>query len=131
MVIDSIANLINGLANAQKRGHAVMRAPYTKLTFSIAETLKREGYVADVEKDGKDVKKHINLTLKYDASGSPAVSGVKRVSHQSKRIYKRADQILPVKKGYGTLILSTPKGLLTDKQARKENIGGEALFEIW
>lgn len=131
MVIDSIANLINGLSNAQKRGHATLRAPYTKLIFSIAEILKREGYVTDIEKDGKDIKKHINLTLKYDQNGSPAINGVKRISHQSKRIYKSVDQIIPVKKGYGTMIISTPKGLLTDKQARKENVGGEVLFEIW
>ena len=131
MVIDSIANLINGIYNAQLRGHKVVRSPYSKLTFAIAEALKREGFVADVEKEGKDVKKHLDITLKYDAQGSPAVSGVKRVSRQSKRTYKGVDQIKPVKNGYGTLILSTPKGIFTDKQARKENVGGEALFEIW
>jgi small subunit ribosomal protein S8 len=131
MVIDSIANLINGIYNAQLRGHKTLRAPYTKLTFSIAEALKREGYVADVAKDGKDVKKHIDIVLKYDGNGTPSVSGVKRVSRQSKRIYKGVDEIKSVKNGYGTLILSTPKGIVSDKQARKEKVGGEALFEIW
>lgn len=131
MVVDPIANLINGIYNAQQRGHKDVRAPYTKVTFAIAEVLKRAGYIESVDKDGKDVKKHMDIVLKYDAQGAPAVSGVKRVSKQSKRTYKRVDQIVPVRNGYGTLILSTPKGIFTDKQARKENVGGEALFEIW
>lgn len=131
MVVDSIANLINGIYNAQLRGHKELRAPYSKLTFAIAEVLKRAGYIADVAKDGKDIKKHMDITLKYGENGTPAVTGVKRLSKQSKRTYKRVDQIAPVKNGYGTLVLSTPKGIFTDKQARKENVGGEALFEIW
>lgn len=131
MVVDSIANLINGIYNAQLRGHKELRAPYSKLTFAIAETLKRAGYIADVAKDGKDIKKHMDITLKYGENGAPAVTGVKRLSKQSKRTYKGVDQIAPVKNGYGTLVLSTPKGIFTDKQARKENVGGEALFEIW
>ncbi|MEY2641315.1 MAG: hypothetical protein RL150_708 [Candidatus Parcubacteria bacterium] len=131
MVVDAIANLINGIYNAQLRGHKDVRTPYSKVTFAIAEVLKREGYIAAVEKDGKDVKKYLDIELKYDTKGAPAVSGVKRLSKQSKRTYKRVDQIVPVRNGYGTLILSTPKGIVTDKQARKENVGGEALFEIW
>jgi len=131
MVGDSIANLINGITNAQKRGHASVDAPYTKLIHAIADVLAREGWVTDVEKHGKDIRKHITITLKYDDAGKPAVQNARRISKQSQRSYRSVNKIHSVRNGYGTLILSTPQGILTDKQARKANVGGEALFEIW
>lgn len=131
MVIDSISNLIISLKNAQERGLTSARAPFSKLSTSILEVLKKEGFIADFEAKGKEVKKSIDITLKYDNTGTPAISNVKRVSTQSKRIYKSVDKIYPVKNGYGRLILSTPVGIVTDVQARKQKVGGEALFEIW
>jgi small subunit ribosomal protein S8 len=131
MVIDSISNLIISLKNAQERGLSSTRAPFSKLNTSILEVLKKEGFIADFENKGKEVKKTIDITLKYDNSGVPAISNVKRVSTQSKRIYRGVDKIYPVKNGYGRLILSTPAGIVTDVQARKQKVGGEALFEIW
>jgi small subunit ribosomal protein S8 len=131
MVIDSISNLIISLKNAQERGLSSARAPFSKLNASILEVLKKEGFIADYENKGKEVKKSIDITLKYDNAGVPAISNVKRVSTQSKRIYKSVDRIYPVKNGYGRLILSTPAGIVTDVQARKQKVGGEALFEIW
>lgn len=131
MVIDSISNLIVNLKNAQERGLDSVRAPFSNLNSSILEVLKREGFVSDFSIKGKEVKKEIEIDLKYEDSGKPAITDVKRVSKQSKRVYKGADQIHPVKNGYGRLILSTPAGILTDLDARKKKIGGEALFEIW
>lgn len=131
MVRDNISNLIIGLKNAQTSGKDSLRTPYTKLNMSILEVLKREGFVADIDKRGKDLSKHIDIKLSYDDSGKPKISDVKRVSKQSKRVYFSANEIHPVRNGYGLLVLSTPSGILTDKQARKSNIGGEALFEIW
>lgn len=131
MVIDSISNLIITLKNAQDRGLSSTRVPFSKLTSSILEVLKKEGFIADFEDKGKEVKKHIDVELKYSNDGTKAISDVKRVSKQSKRVYKSVDQIHPVKNGYGRLILSTPAGILTDVQARKQRIGGEALFQIW
>lgn len=131
MVGDRIANLINGITNAQARGQKTVDAPYTKLVMEIAELLKKEGYVTDVEKHGKDIRKKITIELKYDENGVPAITGTKRVSKQSARVYKRVNEIHSVKSGFGTIVFSTPAGLLTDKQARKANVGGEALFEIW
>lgn len=131
MVIDSISNLIIALKNAQDRGMAFARAPFSKLNTSILEVLKKEGFIANYEEKGKEVKRHIDIELKYDNTGKPAISDVRRISRQSKRIYKSVDQIYPVKNGYGRLILSTPAGIVTDVQARKQKVGGEALFEIW
>jgi small subunit ribosomal protein S8 len=130
MVVDSISNLIIALKNAQDRGLAEARAPFSKLNASILEVLKKEGFIADFDNKGKEVKKHIDIVLKYE-NGKPAISNVRRISRQSKRIYKSVDRIFPVKNGYGRLILSTPSGIVTDVQARKQNIGGEVLFEIW
>ena len=98
---------------------------------SILEVLKREGFVSDIEKSGKGIRKHLDITLKYDDAGLPVIHDVKRVSKQSKRVYRAVNEIHPIKNGYGLLVLSTPSGILTDKQARKSNVGGEALFEIW
>jgi small subunit ribosomal protein S8 len=131
MVIDSISNLIITLKNAQDRGLSSARVPFSKLTSSILEVLKKEGFIANFEDKGKEVKKHIEVELKYTNDGEKAISDVKRVSKQSKRVYKSVDQIHPIKNGYGRLILSTPVGILTDVQARKQRIGGEALFQIW
>lgn len=131
MVIDSISNLIISLKNAQERGLASIRAPFSNLNVSILEVLKKEGFVSGFENKGKDVKKEIEIDLKYTDSGEPVIKDVKRISKQSKRVYKSVDQINPVRNGYGRLILSTPAGILTDVQARKQKVGGEALFEIW
>jgi len=130
MVVDSISNLITSLKNAQERGLSEARAPFSKLNTAILEVLKKEGFISDFENKGKEVKKHIDVVLKNE-NGNPAISNVRRISRQSKRIYKSVDQIHPIKNGYGRLILSTPVGVITDVQARKQNVGGEVLFEIW
>jgi small subunit ribosomal protein S8 len=130
MVSDPIADLINRLKTAQMAGRPSISVPFSNLKFAIAELLARHGFVGEVSKRGKKVKKYVDLTLKYE-EGRPEVSGVKRLSKPSKRVYLGASDIRPVKYGHGLLVLSTPKGLLTDKEARKEKVGGEALFSIW
>jgi small subunit ribosomal protein S8 len=130
MVVDQISNLIISLKNASKAGKASVTFTHTKLKSAILDTLVREGYISSVEKDGKGVAKSLTATL-AQKDKAPAIEGVKRVSKFSRRIYKGVSDIKPVKNGFGTLILSTPKGILSDKEARKVNIGGEALFEIW
>jgi small subunit ribosomal protein S8 len=131
MVEDKLSNLINGIKNAQTSGATTMRTAHTKFLLSVAEILKREGFVAGVDASGKGLSKHIDINLAYEDDGAPKIKGLKRVSKQSKRVYKSVNDIMPVKNGYGTLILSTPSGIMTDKQARKAQVGGEALFEIW
>ncbi len=131
MVSDPVADLITRISNAGAVSHAVVSMPFSNFKFAIAEKLKEAGYVKSIEKKGKKVKKTLDITLKYDSEGVHVIKGVKRVSKPGRRMYKGAAEINPVRYGFGALILSTPKGIKTDKEARKEKIGGETLFEIW
>lgn len=131
MVTDPVADFITRLTNAGAVSHKVISLPFSTFKHAIAEKLREAGYVEAIEKKGKKVRKTLDVTLKYDASGKPAIAGVKRISKPGRRLYKSAHEIHPVRYGHGTLVLSTPKGVLTDREARKEHVGGEALFEIW
>ncbi|MCB9805701.1 30S ribosomal protein S8 [Candidatus Nomurabacteria bacterium] len=130
MVGDPIANLINGLKNASIGKKDIFSAPYSKLKENILSVLKKEGFISDFEVKGKDVKKHLDVSLKYEA-GVPAIHGVRRVSKFSRRIYKGIKDIFPVKNNYGISVISTPQGVMSDREAKKAKVGGEILFEIW
>ena len=131
MVNDPVGDFINRLKNAGAIKKANVSLPYSNFKMAIAEKLKDAGYVADIDKKGKKVKKTLDVTLKYNAEGEHKIQGVKRVSKPGRRMYKSVHEITRVRYGHGNLILSTPKGIKTDKEARTEKIGGEALFEIW
>ncbi len=131
MVADPIADLITRIKNAGDAGQTSLSLPFSKLKQEIAELLKREGFLSDVAKYGKKAKKTLDISLKYTAAGNPEVTGVTRISRLSKRVYMKSSEIRPVKYGQGLIILSTPKGLKTGEEARKEHVGGEALFKIW
>lgn len=105
--------------------------PHSKIKFEIAKILKREGYLSDLSRRGKKIKRSIYMEIAYDESGSPKFKEVKRVSKPSKRIYQGFKEIKSVRQGYGLSVISTPKGLLVDKEARKERLGGEILFTLW
>jgi len=130
MVTDPIADFINRIKTAQMAGLPSILVPFSKLKFEIAELLVREDYALKVEKKGKKAKKYLNLFLKYN-DGKPEVQGVTRLSKPSRRTYLKVSDIKAVKNGHGLLVLSTPKGLMGGKQAKKEKMGGEALFSIW
>ncbi len=127
---DSISNLIIQIKNAARAGRPSIPVPYSNLKLAIASILEKEGFLKLVTKRGKKVAKSIEMELAYDGK-IPRVHDVVRVSKLSRRIYQKAKDIHSVRQGYGRLILSTPKGILTDRQARKEKVGGEALFKIW
>lgn len=104
--------------------------PYSKFKYSVAQLMLAEGFISGVnELTGK--MKMLQINLKYDGNGSPVISGLKRVSSPGQRIYLPADRIPRTNGGFGVTIVSTSKGLLTDKQARKEKIGGEVVCTIW
>ena len=130
MSSDPVADLVIRLKNAGAVRKASVSVPFSNLKMAIAEKLKDAGCVQAIEKKGKKVRKTLDIALKYEA-GKSAISGVKRVSKPGRRVYKKAHEIVPVRYGYGSLLLSTPKGVMTDKEARKARVGGEALFEIW
>lgn len=128
--MDVIGDLIVRLRNAGATGKHTVSIPFSTFKYAIAEKLKDAGYVSSVEKKGKKIKKTLDITLKY-TDGRHAISGTRRISKPGRRIYKSVLEIHSVRYGHGCLVLSTPKGVKTDKEARKEKVGGEALFEIW
>lgn len=135
--MDPISDMLTRIRNAVKAEHKTVNIPMSKLKLEIARVLKKEGYVDDFKKLGKDSKKFIEINLKPSdakalAGKYPAViSAIKRISKPGQRIYLKASEIPYVKNGYGISIISTPKGLMTGKEARKAHLGGEMLLEIW
>jgi len=127
---DPITDMFNRIRNAQVVFHKTTDVPFSKLRYSIAEILKAEGLILDCKKKGKKPFQIIKIQLKYNEK-IPAVSGFKRISKPGQRIYKKADEISKVRSGYGLSIISTTNGLLTDKQARKDKVGGELMVEVW
>jgi small subunit ribosomal protein S8 len=131
MVGDTVGDFIIQLKNAGMVGKKEVSLPYSKLKHSIAEVLKREGYVADAAVAGETPKKSLVVNLQYNEGGAHRINGVKRISKPGRRLYAKAAEIYPVKFGTGRVILSTPAGILTGEEARKQNVGGEQLFLIW
>jgi len=128
--MDQIANMMNMIKNASRVGHEFVVVPHSKIKFSIAECLVKEGYLKAVAKKMKKGFPTLELALAY-TDGTPKVTGVDRVSKSSCRVYKGVKEIKTSRGGYVLTVLSTPKGILTDKQARKEMVGGEVLFKVW
>jgi len=128
--MDPISDILTAIRNAQAAKKVEVEIPLSNLKYEIAKILERKGFVAKVEKKGKKMKKMVEITLKY-SNKIPAISGLKKISKPGQRIYKKAKELRPVKGGYGIAIISTSKGLMTDKEARKQKLGGEVLCEIW
>ena len=105
--------------------------PYSQMKLSIAEILEKEGYISSIDKKkNSSIGQALSISLLYK-NGRPAITGTKRISKPSRRMYMGVHDIKPVKRGHGLLVLSTPAGVLTGKDARQMRVGGEALFEIW
>lgn len=125
--MDQIANMINMIKNAGRAHHETVVVPHSKIKFSIAECLVKEGYLKSVVKKTKKGFPIMELELVY-VDETPKITGVDRISKSSCRVYKGVKEI---KRGYGLTVLSTSKGILTDKEAKKEMVGGEVLFKLW
>ena len=137
---DPITDMLNRIRNAQTIFHPMVIIPFSNLKYEIAKILEKEGFIKKIERKGRKEKKSLEVTLKYEQDISvgkkagrmkPAISGLKRISKPSQRIYVRAKEIKSVRGGYGIAIISTPKGLMTNKEARKKKLGGEIICEIW
>jgi len=131
MVIDPISDLIIRIKNASEAGKPSLVLPYSKFKEGVTNVLLKEGYIKSSSSKGKKINRYLELELMYNEDKSPRIKGVERVSKLSKRIYAKAKDIRTFHNGFGNIILSTPKGILTDKDARKEKVGGEILFKIW
>ncbi|KND51333.1 MAG: ribosomal protein S8 [Parcubacteria bacterium C7867-001] len=130
MVSDRVGDFIIRLKNAGAIGAKNVALPHSAYLESIAKKLKELGFVADVDTEKKD-QKELVVTLAYAQNGEHKIHDVKRISKPGRRLYAHAREAHTVKNGMGARILSTPKGILSDKEARREHTGGENLFEIW
>ncbi len=129
--MDSVADMLTTINNAQIVSKKQISVPYSEFKFRIAELLQKEGYILNVEKKGRVPSKKIIIDLKYKENGTPVISKIKKISKQGQRIYKTSSEIRPVKSGYGLAIISTSKGVMTNKEAKKNNVGGEIICEVW
>ena len=131
MHADPIADMLTRIRNANALRYEEVSMPSSKIKVGIAEILKNEGFINDFSLTEEEGKKTLTLTLKYSATGDRVITDLKRISKPGLRRYAEADKIPSVLKGLGIAIVSTPNGLLTDKQARKQNVGGEILCYVW
>lgn len=128
--MDPITEMLNQIRNAQAVSHQKVEILYSNLKYEIAKILEKKSFVEKVIKSGKKTKKTIEITLKYE-NKMPVITGLKRISKQGQRIYVSAKKIKAVRGGYGISIMSTSKGLMTGKEARRQSLGGEIICEIW
>lgn len=130
-VSDFVADFLTIIRNASKARKEKVTLPASKLTVRIAEILKEEGFVENVKPFSEDKKNYVRVHLKYVQGKKPAILGLRRVSKPGRRRYMGAEGLPRIQGGLGVAIVSTSKGLLTDRQARKQNIGGELLCTVW
>ncbi|MFA5392333.1 MAG: 30S ribosomal protein S8 [Candidatus Paceibacterota bacterium] len=128
---DPISDMLTRIRNAQAVKKTTVIIPFSKLKWAILEVLKKQGFIKDIEKVGRSNKKIIEVNLKYRKDGSPRISILKRISKSSRRAYVNAKKIWFFKHGFGISVITTSKGIMTDKEARKEKLGGEVLLEIY
>jgi len=126
---DPIGDLLTRIRNAQRRGRTTVTSPSSKLRAHVLEVLQREGYIRgfmEVEKDGR---KELDIELKY-YDGSPVISEIRRISKPGRRVYSAVRDLPLVRNGLGISVLSTPKGVMSDNEARTQNVGGEILCRV-
>lgn len=128
---DPVADMLTAIRNAQAVKKETVEVPFSNLKYAIAEILAKHGFVKKIEKEGRKVKRVMSIALKYNSDKSPKISGLKRISKPGQRIYKNFKSLKPVYSGFGIAVISTSKGLMTDKEARKQKLGGEVICEIW
>jgi len=131
MNTDPIADMLTRIRNASMVSHPEVNVPASKLKVQLAKLLKEEGYIADYEVKDEGKFKVIVITLKYDANGKSVITKLERISKPGLRNYSKAKNLQKVLGGMGIAVVSTSKGLLTDRKARKENVGGEVLCYVY
>lgn len=131
MTFDPIADMLTRIRNALTVKHTEVSVPASQIKIAIANLLVEEGYITSAEVVGEGIEKTIKITLKYGPNGEKVISGIKRISTPGLRIYAGVEDMPKVLNGLGIAIISTSKGIMTDKQARNANIGGEVLAYVW
>lgn len=128
---DPIADLLTRVRNGQKAGHEVVSVPASKLKIAITDLLKAEGFIRNYKCIRDKKQGLIKIALKYDEEGVGAIRGIDRVSKPGRRVYLGAEKLPYVKNGYGVAIVSTSRGVVTDRDARKNNLGGEFICSVF
>ena len=131
MMTDPIGDMLARIRNAGGARHAQMSCPSSKLKLAVAKVLSEEGFVGAVSSDGDDKKPTMTIDLRYQDDGSLMIEGMRRVSKPGRRIYVGAGDVKQVRAGLGMAILSTSKGVLCDRDARAQKVGGEVICEVW
>ncbi len=131
MINDMIADGITRIRNAYMRRLEVTTLLHSKIVEAVVDNLQKKGYIDSYNVVEKGVKKYINVTLKYNDNDQPAITEIKRISKPGRRVYKGRDEIKRFKNGYGSIIISTSKGVITNDVAYKEGVGGELLCSVW
>ena len=131
VMTDPIADLLTRIRNANQMKHAVVEIPASKLKVEILNVLKNEGYITDYTVVNSGIQGTIKVTLKYLANSERALRGLKRISKPGLRVYAKTDEIPRVLNGLGIAVVSTSQGIMTDREARKLQVGGEVLAYIW
>ena len=128
---DPIADMLTRIRNANSQKHKTVDIPSSNMKKAIAAILFKEGYIAAYEEINDEVQGVIRITLKYDENGAKVIDGLKRISKPGLRVYASKDQLPQVLNGLGIALISTSKGIKTDREARKEGLGGEVLAYVW
>lgn len=128
---DPISDMLARIRNALAAKHSRVDVPLSKLKLEVARILKEEGYINNFVVKGEGVRRQIRIFLRYDAKGASTITNLMRVSRPGRRVYMGAMEVPKVLGGYGINIVSTPRGLMTGKRARREHVGGEVLAEVY
>jgi len=131
MLTDPVADMLARIRNAGRARHQLIELPASKLKRAVAEVLADAGYLEDVRSETREGKSTLVLGLRYDEDGDPLIDGLRRVSRPGRRVYVNAEQVPQVRRGLGMAVLSTSRGVLSDRAARTERVGGEVLCEVW
>ena len=127
---DPIGDMIARIKNSQARKHKSVKLPSSKFKVKIAEVLKDEGFIIDFKTDDEGSKKYLDIILKY-SYGNPVINSIERVSKPGRRIFSSAESLPKINNGLGIAIVSTPKGVMTDVDARKNKLGGEIICKVF
>ncbi len=128
---DPVADMVTRIRNASAARHKSVMVPFSELKQRIADILRTEGFVGTVAVIGEMPRKMLDIELRYDGDRAPLIAGINRESRPSVRRYLKSRAIPRLRNGFGTLILTTSRGLMTDRQARREGVGGEVLCSVW
>jgi small subunit ribosomal protein S8 len=131
MMTDPIADMLTRVRNAVRIERPHVEMPSSKVKRGVAEVLKREGYIWDFQVEQQEPVEQLRLELKYGPNGERVIRHIKRISRPGRRVYSKAKDLRPVLNGLGISVISTSRGVISDREARQRNVGGEVLCEVW